>query len=197
VRVRNPSPDDSADSADDFSDGPEAIADEPDDDASMDEDAFIDDGFRDEDESERYGRYVLLAPDGSLTFRVRSGVITGKFAVAAGFALVALFEGFGPPFVIGVVAAVGIAIYALRDVIGRSRLRADREGLRIATGFGGHRRLAWSEVERLRVDERNRLGTRSELLEIDAGEHLYLLSRFDLGVPPAEALAMIRAIRAS
>jgi hypothetical protein len=136
-------------------------------------------------------------PDGSVTFRVGSGLIASKFAVAAGLAVIALIRGIGPEFVIGIVAAVAVAIYGLRDLLGRDRLRADPTGLRIGTGFGAHRMLAWTNVERLRVDQRSRLGARSELLEIDAGDELYLLSRFDLGADPSDALAVLEDLRSA
>jgi hypothetical protein len=197
VRVRNPNPDEPDDRypADAFDDGPE---DDVDDERDVDDESDADDE-RDIDEARAartgHARYPRPAPDGSLTFRVRPGVITAKFAVAAGLALVALMRGIGPEFVVGVVAGAAVAIYGLRDLLGRDRLRADRAGVRIGTGFGGHRTLAWSEVEKLRVDERNRLGARSELLEIDAGDELYLLSRFDLGVAPPDALAALEVLR--
>jgi hypothetical protein len=46
------------------------------------------------------------------------------------------------------------------------------------------------------VDTRSRLGTRSELLEIDVGDTLHLFSGYDLGRPcweAAEALAALRS----
>ena len=170
MRIRNPNPDEP-----DEPDEPEARPEEY------------------EDEPEVTAGHV--EPDGSLTFRVSSGVIGVKFAVAAGLALIALIRGIGPEFVIGLLAAVAVAIYALRDLLGRDRLRADPAGLRIGTGFGAHRRLAWADIERLRLDHRSRLGTRSELLEIDAGDELYLLSRFDLGADPSDALTVLEAMR--
>lgn len=198
MRIRNPNPDepDDGNPADETAapDGSLAI------DGDFEDDDFVDDEDDDFEEDHEVrsgdGRYARLDPDGSLTFRVRAGVIGSKFAVAIGLAVIALIRGIGPEFVIGVVAAAAVAIYGLRDLLGRDRLRADSTGLRIGTGFGRHRALPWSEVENLRVDQRNRLGARSELLEIDAGDELYLLSRFDLGAAPSDALAVLEAVRA-
>jgi hypothetical protein len=168
VRVRNPKPDE----PDDSEPGPE-----------------------DEYAAEPEVTAGRVEPDGSVTFRVSPGVIGVKFAVAAGLAVIALIRGIGPEFVIGIVVAVAVAVYGLRDLLGRDRLRADPSGLKIGTGFGAQRTLAWTDVERLRVDQRSRLGARSELLEIDAGDELYLLSRFDLGADPSDALVVLEALR--
>ncbi|WP_229837095.1 PH domain-containing protein, partial [Dactylosporangium sucinum] len=75
-----------------------------------------------------------------------------------------------------VVAALVAGGYALRDLLAPVRLAADLSGLTVVTGYAGHRRLAWSEVERIRVDTRSRAGLRSELLEIDTGDTLHLFS---------------------
>src|SRR5215218_3904991 len=56
------------------------------------------------------------------------------------------------------------------------RLAADGQGVTVVTGFAGRRRIPWSEIERIRVDVRQRIGRKSELLEIDTGETLHLLS---------------------
>ena len=77
----------------------------------------------------------------------------------------------------------------------RERLRADRDGVVAVRGYAGHRRLTWSEIERVRVDARTRLGASTELLEIDAGEEIYLFSRHDLGVDPTDAVEALEAVR--
>src|SRR5512132_3065719 len=75
-----------------------------------------------------------------------------------------------PGLVLAVVAAVVLAVYAMRDVIAPVRLAADQDGVTVVTGFAGRRRIPWDEVERIRVDVRSRLGLRAELLEIDTGD---------------------------
>jgi hypothetical protein len=57
--------------------------------------------------------------------------------------------------------------------------------------------LAWNEIERLRLDERRRLGTRSASLEIDTGDQLYLLGPYDLGTDPADAVEALDRLRPS
>jgi hypothetical protein len=49
-------------------------------------------------------------------------------------------------------------------------------------------------MERVRVDQRLRLGLRTDMLELDAGEELFLLSRYDLGAEPRDALAALRTV---
>jgi hypothetical protein len=136
-----------------------------------------------------YGR------DGSVFFRVRTGVIAGKFAIAALLVFVALTAGHGFSLWLGLIAAALVAAYGLRDVLGRERLRADAHGVRIGTGFTGHRDLPWSRLERVGVDHRLRLGLRIDLLELDAGEELFLLSRYDLGADPHDAYEALNELR--
>ena len=62
-------------------------------------------------------------------------------------------------------------------------------------GYAGRRHLAWSEIERVRVDARNRLGAQHRLLEIDADPEIFLFSRYDLGMDPAEAAEALEAVR--
>jgi hypothetical protein len=55
--------------------------------------------------------------------------------------------------------------------------------------------LDWSQIERVRVDDRQRFGLRSELLEIDTGEALYLFSTYDLDAPCADVAETLEALR--
>ncbi|OLE21922.1 MAG: hypothetical protein AUG44_26145 [Actinobacteria bacterium 13_1_20CM_3_71_11] len=94
----------------------------------------------------------------------------------------------------GGTATALLAVYAARDLVAPRRLAADAEGVTVVSGFAGRRRLAWSDIERVRVDTRSRLGTRSELLEIDTGDRIHLFSGYDLGTPvwkAARALATL------
>lgn len=132
----------------------------------------------------------------SVSWRVERRATVLKFLGAVAFLLI-------PPFatpnkgawVLGLIAAVGLALYGLRDLLLPVRLIADADGVTVASGFAGHRRLAWSEVDRVRLDRRRRLGASSDFLEVDAGESLYLFSRYDLGVDPSDALDEIKTIR--
>ena len=86
------------------------------------------------------------------------------------------------------VVAAGLAAWALRDLIAPVRLAADPDGVTVIVGYAGRRRLAWAQIERVRVDHRDRLGVHTELLEVDAEDNLYLFSMHDLGAPPDEVL---------
>jgi hypothetical protein len=136
------------------------------------------------------------APVDFLSYRVDRRLLAVKVAGAVIFLLVALvFHDDRPTLAFTGLAAAVLVVYALRDVIAPVRLAADGEGITVVSGYAGHHRLAWSEVERVRLDQRRRLGTRSNLLEIDAGERLYLLSSYDLDAHPqdvAEALDRLR-----
>ena len=93
------------------------------------------------------------------------------------------------------VCAAGLAVWAARDLLVPVRLTADPEGVTVVTGWSGRRRLAWSQIERVRVDRRQRIGLTSEMLELDTGGHLHLFSQYDLGVAPEEAAAALAALR--
>ena len=114
-------------------------------------------------------------------------------------AIVALVLAFGrdDPVQWFLAAAVGLGLagWALRDLIAPVRLAADPDGVTVVVGFAGRRRLAWSDIERVRVDRRDRLGLRAELLEVDAGDYLYLFGRYELGAEPEEVLASLQALR--
>jgi hypothetical protein len=96
-----------------------------------------------------------------------------------------------------VAVALGLAIWALRDLIAPVRLAADSGGVTVVVGYAGRRRLAWSQIETVRVDRRDRLGMRTEMLELDAEDSLYLFSMHDLGAPPEEVLETLLALRSA
>jgi hypothetical protein len=93
-------------------------------------------------------------------------------------------------------AAVGLALCALRDVIAPVRLAADRDGVTVVSGYARRERLAWSDVEQVRLDRRDRLGIPSVLLEIDTDDALHLFSVHDLGADPREVLECLERLRA-
>jgi hypothetical protein len=95
------------------------------------------------------------------------------------------------------VVAIALAGWALRDLIAPVRLAADPDGVTVVVGYAGRRRLAWSQIERVRIDRRERLGLRSQLLELDAGDSLYLFSVHDLGADPEEVLGSLLALRSA
>ena len=93
------------------------------------------------------------------------------------------------------VAALLCLGYAVRDLVAPVRLAVDADGLTVIRGYLGHARLSWSDIDRVRVDRRSRLGLRSEYLEIDTGDHLYLLSSYDLSAEPAAVAAALARLR--
>ncbi len=118
-----------------------------------------------------------------------------KFAGAAVFVVLPAFGASkNLAWLIGLVAAVGLFLFGLRDVIAPVRLAADADGVTVASGYAGHRRFAWSDLDRVRVDSRNRFGARSAFLEVDAGESLFFFSRYDLGEDPDDVLKAIEEI---
>lgn len=134
-------------------------------------------------------------PPTQRSWRVAGSLVALKVVGVAVFAVIALAS-FGDRvrLAMSLVAAVALAAYAVRDIVAPVRLRADAEGLTVVSGYAGHRRLPWADVAAVRVDERRRLTGRSQLLEIDADESLYLLSRYDLGASCAEVAAALRAL---
>ncbi|WDZ85893.1 PH domain-containing protein [Micromonospora cathayae] len=104
-------------------------------------------------------------------------------------------EGDPVQLVLAGLGAAGLTGWALRDLLAPVRLAVDPQGVTVVTGFAGRRRLDWSAVESVRMDDRPRFGVRSQFLEIDAGESLYLLTRHDLGTDPAEVAEFLRAHR--
>jgi hypothetical protein len=97
--------------------------------------------------------------------------------------------------VAGLVVGAGLGLSGLRDLLAPVRLEADPEVLTVTTGFGARHRYLWSDVERIRIDDRRRLLGRSVLLEIDVNTNLYFLGRYDLGAHPQEALDEITVLR--
>jgi hypothetical protein len=125
-------------------------------------------------------------------WQVPRKVPAGKLAVAAillALAAVAAEE----PWLWAVTVAVvaGLLAWAARDLAAPVRLAADAAGVTVVTGFARRRRLSWSQVERVRLDVRRR----SRMLEIDTGEQLYLLSRYELDADLAEVAGELEALR--
>jgi hypothetical protein len=89
-------------------------------------------------------------------------------------------------------AAVAVLALAVRDLRGGPLLVADPAGIHALQGL---RRVhvPWAAVERMRV-LRDR---RSELLEVDGGEALLLLTRQRLGRLPDDVLTDLLAVRAT
>jgi hypothetical protein len=81
---------------------------------------------------------------------------------------------------------------ALRDLVAGPVLRADADGLAVLQGLRTLR-VDWNVVERMRVVK----DRRTEMLELDLGSTLAVLSRHRLGRYPDEVLTELLALRDS
>lgn len=115
---------------------------------------------------------------------------------AAGAVLAALLAAVADPagrLLFGV-AGAGLLVLVAADLLLRPRLAADPAGVQVRT-VAVRRRLPWSAIARVDVDERRRYGLTARTLELDAGDTLVVLGRRGLGADPrdvADALARIR-----
>jgi hypothetical protein len=125
---------------------------------------------------------------------VPTRVIVAKFAGAVIVALIAVLVSRRTQLVVGLAGAGGLLAFAVRDLLTRERLRADDRGVTIARVLG-RVHVGWPTVERIQVDSRLRLGVRTELLEIDAGDNVFQFSRYDLGVDAAQAAEDLGRLR--
>ncbi|KUL34479.1 PH domain-containing protein [Actinoplanes awajinensis] len=117
-------------------------------------------------------------------------------AVAVVVLAVAFAPGDPVRWALAALISSGLALWALRDVLVPVRLAADPDGITVVTGFARRRRLPWSAVERVRVDRTVRRGLRSELLEIDAGDAIYLFGAHELGALPDDVATELSTLQA-
>lgn len=135
-------------------------------------------------------------PTAEQRWRVNSRLTGLKIAGAVAFVIAAVLFGSDPVgLAIGLIAAGALGAYALRDLLAPVRLAADPTGVTVVSGFAGHQRLSWSEIERIRVHERRRFGARNQLLEIDAGDSLHLFSGYELSAACADVAARLERLR--
>jgi hypothetical protein len=104
-----------------------------------------------------------------------------KFSAALAFAVAAVLSGSLASLVVALVAMSALLALGVRDLVAPIRLAADTGGVTVIHGYARRRRIAWSEIERIRVDSRIRLGRRTDLLELDTGSSLHLFSPIELG----------------
>ncbi|WP_432901620.1 PH domain-containing protein [Micromonospora matsumotoense] len=136
-------------------------------------------------------------PSPAHQWRVPPAVPAAKLAGVIGLAALGLLLADGDPvrLALAVAAAVGLAGWAVRDLLAPVRLAVDPGGITVVRGYAGRRHLPWDAVEAVTVDRRTRFGLTGETLEIDAGETLHLFGRADLGASPAEVVELIRIAR--
>jgi hypothetical protein len=122
-------------------------------------------------------------------------VTKGMGAVAV-IVLAVAFAGRDPVrWSLAFVVALALIVWLVRDLIAPVRLAADAAGVTVLTGFARRRHLPWAQIERVRVDVTSRRGLRSELLELDAGESIFLFSAHELGALPEEVATALGDLR--
>lgn len=92
-------------------------------------------------------------------------------------------------------AALLLLALALRDRVAQVRLSADHAGVTLVDGLSRRKRIPWSDIVSVRVDERSRRGRSARLLEIDTGVTVHLLSGRELGADPADVAAALDELR--
>lgn len=141
------------------------------------------------------------SPAGPARWRIPRRVVavkaTGAVILAAVAGYPAAFGGDRLQVVVAGAAAVGLGVFALRDLVAPVRLAADADGVTVVAGFARRVRLPWSAVEAVRVDVRSRYGLRSEQLEVDAGAALYVFRPSDLGAPVADVARTLAVLRST
>lgn len=101
----------------------------------------------------------------------------------------------GGRLLVGVVA-VGLFALAVRDALVRPIVRADSGGLEIRDGLGRHS-LPWAAVRSVKAEKiyHNRRLVIVDTLEVDTIDGLFVLSRRQLGSPPADVAATLEELR--
>jgi hypothetical protein len=139
------------------------------------------------------------AADGDATqaWRVSPALVWVKVGATFAFAVAAVLLLREPTTAAAAgLGAFVVGAWAVRDLLVPVRLAADEDGVTVVTGYAGRRRVPWSQIERVRVDDRPRFGVRSEMLELDAGDSLYLFSTYDLNARCGDVADALTALRA-
>ncbi|BCJ65604.1 PH domain-containing protein [Polymorphospora rubra] len=135
--------------------------------------------------------------DTAASWRVARSVPLLKLVSAVALLLIGYGLAYGDPITLGLAVLVAVALlgWAVRDLVAPVRLAVDEGGVTVVTGFARRRHLPWDRIERITVDNRPRLGLRTETLEIDAGDSLHLFGAYDLGAAPDDVADVLRAAR--
>jgi hypothetical protein len=115
----------------------------------------------------------------------------GLFALTAVLLVVTVLSDSAGRLLTAPAALVTLAL-ALRDLTSGPVLRADAQGVAVLQGLRTIT-AGWDRVERMRVVK----DRRTEMLELDLGTTLALLSRNRLGRLPEEVLTDLLAVRAA
>lgn len=120
-------------------------------------------------------------------------VAVALIGVALGLAS-ALFVTDAPGRLLASLAALGLLIFAAVSWRCRPKLRIVDEGLQMQ-GLTRDTVLPRAAVDSVKVTEFRRLGRRTRLLEIESGDRLIVLNRWDLGTDPRDVHEALRAAR--
>ncbi|GLW08389.1 hypothetical protein Misp01_35190 [Microtetraspora sp. NBRC 13810] len=135
---------------------------------------------------------------GGREWRVQQKLVVVKaVGLVAALALTALSLDDRRAVVLCGAAALVLAALLVRDLLVPVRLAADEDGLVVINGFAGRKRIAWSDVERVKVDVFHRYGRRWEHMEIDTGTGIHVLGSASLGTSCTEVAAELRSMRAA
>ncbi|HPX37019.1 MAG TPA: PH domain-containing protein [Mycobacterium sp.] len=99
----------------------------------------------------------------------------------------ATVAGDAPGRLLGGIAAIGLLIFAAGSWRARPRLAVNGDSL-VYRGWFRTRTLRPADIESIRITEFRRIGRKVRLLEIDTGEQLIVLTRWDLGTDPLTVL---------
>ena len=138
-----------------------------------------------------------ITETGDAAWRVDRRLTAAKLVGAVIFTLAAVigYPDPGQVIIVGLAAAL-LAVLAARDLVAPVRLATTPDGVRVTTGFAGHRDLAWADVRTIKVDARRGILLRSQVLELDTGDNLYFFSSNDLGAPCDEVADRLRSLSA-
>ncbi|MGH3724597.1 MAG: PH domain-containing protein [Mycobacterium sp.] len=118
--------------------------------------------------------------------------IAAAALVGVAFGIAVFLVPDAPGRLLATVAALGLLAFAAVSWRCRPKLRIAADGLALQ-GLTGTTLLPRASVESVKVTEFRRLGRRARLLEIEAGDHLIVLNRWDLGTDPRDVLEALRA----
>lgn len=122
----------------------------------------------------------------------KTPAIVACAVVGVAFALAAVFlVTDAPGRFLGAVAAVGLLAFALSSWRARPKLRIG-DGELVLRGTFGTTSLLRNEVDHVKISEIGRLGRRVYLLEIESGDQLIVLNRWDLGGDPRAVQQALR-----
>lgn len=132
------------------------------------------------------------------TWSPRPALVVLGWILAAAAALWLVLTSDPAGRLLAAVAAVGLAVAALHGSLVRPRLSADGDGLAVR-GVSGFRRWPWPAVD-VQVVRIRRLGRDVSMLELEArdaegNEHLFVLTRLDLGTEPEDVAEALDALR--